>query len=144
MKSFYTFILMLFLFACKENVNYIKPENLISKSQMTDMLFDMHLVVGTSNVKNLNLEKNRNYMSLVYEKYGVDSIQFAESNLYYTAQIQEYEEIFEEVQRRMKILKETYEARMDSIMGLQDTEKKAKEKRDSIIKAQRENQRLQN
>jgi len=29
-------------------------------------------------------------------------------------------------------------------MGLQDTEKKAKEKRDSIIKAQRENQRLQN
>jgi hypothetical protein len=135
---------MLFLFACKENVNYIKPENLISKSQMTDMLFDMHLVVGTSNVKNLNLEKNRNYMSLVYEKYGVDSIQFAESNLYYTAQIQEYEEIFEEVQRRMKILKETYEARMDSIMGLQDTEKKAKEKRDSIIKAQRENQRLQN
>ena len=135
---------MLFLFACKENVNYIKPENLISKSQMTDMLFDMHLVVGTSNVKNLNLEKNRNYMSLVYEKYGVDSIQFAESNLYYTAQIQEYEEIFEEVQRRMKILKETYEARMDSIMGLQDTEKKGKEKRDSIIKAQRENQRLQN
>ncbi len=81
---------------------------------------------------------------MVYEKYGVDSIQFAESNLYYTAQIQEYEEIFEEVERRMKILKETYEARMDSIMGLQDTEKKAKEKRDSIIKAQRENQRLQN
>ncbi len=68
MKSFYTFILMLFLFACKENVNYKKPENLISKSQMTDMLFDMHLVVGTSNVKNLNLEKNRNYMSLGLRK----------------------------------------------------------------------------
>lgn len=144
MKLFYTFILMLFLFACKENVNYKKPENLISKSQMTDILFDMHLVVGTSNVKNLNLEKNRNYMSLVYEKYGVDSIQFAESNLYYTAEIQEYEEIFEEVERRMKILKETYEARMDSIMGLKDNENKAKAKRDSIINAQKEKQRIQN
>ena len=139
MKLFYTFILMLFLFACKENVNYKKPENLISKSKMTDMLFDMHIVVGTSNVSNLNLEKNRNYMSL-----GVDSIQFAESNLYYTAQIQEYEEIFEEVERRMKILKEKYEARMDSIMGLKDNENKAKAKRDSIINAQKEKQRIQN
>lgn len=135
---------MLFLFACKENENYKKPENLISKSKMTDMLFDMHIVVGTSNVSNLNLEKNRNYMSLVYEKYGVDSTQFAESNLYYTAQIQEYEEIFEEVERRMKILKEKYEARMDSIMGLKDNENKAKAKRDSIINAQKEKQRIQN
>ncbi|MEL4456810.1 DUF4296 domain-containing protein [Lutimonas vermicola] len=144
MKILYSFILILFLFACQDKGNYKKPENLISKSKMTDLLLDMHLVVGTSNVQNIYLEKNRNYMSLVYEKYGVDSTQFAQSNLYYTSQIGEYEEIFEEVHRRMKILKETYESRMDSIMGLQETEKKANEKRDSIIEAQRKRQNILN
>jgi hypothetical protein len=144
MKALYSFILILFLLGCEENVNYKEPDDLISKSEMTDLLYDMHLVVGTSNVKNIYLEKNRNYMSLIYEKYGIDSTQFAESNIYYTSQIQEYEEIFEEVERRMKILKEHYEAKSDSIMGLQNTERKAKERRDSIIKAQMENQNIQN
>ena len=111
---------------------------------MTDLLFDMHLVIGASNVQNIYLEKNRNYMSLVYEKYGVDSTQFAQSNIYYTSQISEYEEIFEEVHRRMKILKETYESRMDSIMGLQETEKKAKERRDSLIEVQKKRQNIPN
>ena len=144
MRILYSFILTLFLLACQDKVNYKKPENLISKSKMTDLLFDMHLVIGASKVQNIYLEKNRNYMSLVYEKYGVDSTQFAQSNIYYTSQINEYEEIFEEVHRRMKILKETYESRMDSIMGLQETEKKAKIRRDSLIEVQKKRQNIPN
>lgn len=144
MKALYAFILILLLLGCEENVNYKAPKDLISKSEMTDLLYDMHLVVGTSNVQNIYLEKNRNYMSLIYEKYGIDSIQFAESNMYYTSQIQEYEEIFEEVERRMKVLKEHYEAKMDSIMGVEMTERKAKERQDSIMKAQMKNQKIQN
>ena len=118
MKVVYTFILVFFLYSCNDKVNYEKPEGLISKEEMTDLLYEMHLAVGTSNVRNIHLEKNRNYMSLVYEKYGIDSTQFAESNIYYTSNIDDYEEIYEEVQRRLDTLKKFHQHIMDSISGI--------------------------
>ena len=86
-----TFFLIIMAFlGCDSKVNYEKPENLISKKKMTDLLYDMHLAIGTSNVQNVKYEKNRNYMAFVYEKYGMDSVQFAMSNIYYTSTIYEY------------------------------------------------------
>jgi protein-tyrosine-phosphatase len=83
---------------------------------MIDLLYDMHLAVGTSNLRNKNLEKDRNYMSLVYEKYNIDSTRFAISNIYYTSRVDEYEEMFEEVERRLEELHEMYESERDSII----------------------------
>ena len=77
-------VLFVLIVACESKVNYKKPEKLLTKTQMTDLLFDMHIAVSTSNISNLKLEKNRNYMSLVYEKYGIDSTEFAINNHYYT------------------------------------------------------------
>jgi protein-tyrosine-phosphatase len=120
------------LLSCEDKVNYEKPEGLIGKAKMTDLLFDMHLAVGTSNIQNVNLEKSRNYMSLVYEKHGIDSTQFAVSNLYYTAHIQEYEEIFEEVERRIQALKDIMEPQGDSITNYSEKGREAIRKKDSI------------
>lgn len=110
------FCLLLLTAACDKRMNYQKPENLISKQQMIELLYDMHLAVGTSNLQNLKLEKNRNYMSLVYEKYGIDSAQFAASNIYYSANINEYEAIFEEVEKRLKIDQNLYQKVADSLI----------------------------
>lgn len=110
------FCLLLLMAACDKRMNYQKPENLISKQQMIELLYDMHLAVGTSNLQNLKLEKNRNYMSLVYEKHGIDSAQFTASNIYYTANINEYEAIFEEVEKRLKIDQNLYQKVTDSLM----------------------------
>lgn len=132
MKAVFSIILVVLLFSCEDKVNYKKPEGLISKEKMIDILYEMHLVVGTSNIKNIHLEKNRNYMSLVYEKYGVDSTMFATSNLYYTAHIQEYEEIFEEVELRIGKLKDILEAKEDSIAGVPKRARETRQKKDSI------------
>jgi hypothetical protein len=102
--------------SCKSKVNYEKPKDLIPKDVMIDLLYDMHLAVGTSNLRNKNLEKDRNYMSLVYEKYGIDSTRFAISNIYYTSQAVEYEEMFEEVERRLEELHLQYRSSRDSII----------------------------
>jgi hypothetical protein len=101
---------------------------------MIDILYDMHLAIGTSNIPNINMEKNRNYMSVVYEKYGIDSVQFAQSNLYYTSHIQDYEEIFEKVEKRLKELRETHQTEMDSIRQLQINGQKAQRITDSVKK----------
>jgi hypothetical protein len=135
MKGVYIFILVLFILGCKDDINYEKPEGLLSKSQMIDVLCEMHIAVGTSNLPNLNLEKNRNYMSLVYKKYGIDSTRFAESNLYYTSHIQEYEEIFEEVERRLKTLRDFHQNKMDSILEIKTGTPETRRIRDSIKQA---------
>ena len=115
-KSF-LLLLSIFTIACQSKVNYEKPEDLIPREVMIDLLYDMHLAVGTSNLRNKNLEKERNYMSLVYEKYGIDSTRFAISNIYYTSQPVEYEEMFEEVERRLEELHLQYRSNRDSMIN---------------------------
>ena len=61
-------------------------------------------------------------MALVYKKYNIDSIQFADSNKYYIANINEYRDIFEEVEKRLLVLQNQYQNERDSII------KAAKEK----------------
>lgn len=135
MRTIYSIILFIFLLGCQDKVTYPKPEGLLSKAEMIDLLYDMHLAVGTSNVQNVHLEKSRNYMSLVYEKYNIDSTRFAESNLYYTAHIQEYEEIFEEVERRIGNLQKIMEPVEDSLADTTLYREEAIRKKDSIDNA---------
>ncbi len=139
MKGVYAFLLIILFWSCTDKVTYEKPEDLIGKKEMTDLLFEMHIVVGTSNIKNLHLEKNRNYMSILFEKYGVDSTRFASSNLYYTSNIVEYEEIYEEVERRLDTLKRFHQAIMDSISGVKPSEgyEAIKRDMDSLAKVQK-------
>ena len=137
MRAIYSILLIILFLGCEDKVNYEKPEGLIGKSKMVDLLFDMHLAVGTSNIQNVNLEKNRNYMSLVYQKYDIDSTQFAVSNLYYTAHIQEYEEIFEEVERRIQALKDIMEPQGDSITNYSAKSRGVIRKNDSIARAKK-------
>jgi len=137
MRAIYSILLIILFLGCEDKVNYEKPEGLIGKSKMVDLLFDMHLAVGTSNIQNVNLEKNRNYMSLVHQKYDIDSTQFAVSNLYYTAHIQEYEEIFEEVERRIQALKDIMEPQGDSITNYSAKSRGVIRKNDSIARAKK-------
>jgi hypothetical protein len=116
MKVFFYIAGLALLISCESKVNYEKPKDLIPRDVMIDMLYDMHLAVGTSNIQNKNLEKDRNYMSLVYQKYGIDSTRFAISNIYYTSQAVEYEEMFEEVERRLEELHEQYQNERDSLI----------------------------
>jgi len=55
-------------------------------------------------------------MALVFEKYKIDSTQFATSNTYYTSNVDEYEEIFEEVEKRLNDIKKSYQTELDSII----------------------------
>ena len=116
-KQFSILLLLTLILSCESKVNYKKPESLIPRDTMINLLYDMHLAVGTTNLRNKNNEKDRNYMSLVYEKYGIDSTRFAVSNIYYTSQAVEYEEMFEEVERRLELLHEKFENERDSAIN---------------------------
>lgn len=102
-------LLSIFIVSCTSNTIFKKPENLIPKDQMVDLLVDMQLAIGARSVKNIDGKRNIDYMHLVYEKYGIDSTRFAESNFYYNTDIDQYGEILEKVKTRIDKIKKQYE-----------------------------------
>jgi len=116
-KISFILFLSVFFMACTSNTIIKKPDNLIPKNQMEDLITDMLIAAGAENIKNIDLERNVNYFPLVFEKYGIDSTRFKESNYYYTSQIDDYEKILKKVNERLKALKE----KLDNEIKLQDS-----------------------
>ena len=62
-----------------------KPANLISEDQMVEILFDVILINSAKGVNKQLLQNNiENPLNYIYRTYGIDSLQFTESNTYYT------------------------------------------------------------
>ena len=117
-RIFYIIFLLLFLGSCTSRTIYKKPENLIGKEQMIQIWTDIYIATAARSQKTISLEKDKNYIPMVLKNHNIDSIQFSDSNLYYTSRIDEYEKMFEEVQKRLKEIKEPYdpETKLDSIL----------------------------
>jgi len=110
MKQFIAVILIsIFIISCTSNTIYKKPENLISKDLMVDLLVDMQLALGAKTIKNKDGNRKVEYMHLVYEKYGIDSAQFSKSNFYYTTNIDDYNKILKKVKKRLGEMKKKFE-----------------------------------
>lgn len=114
----YIFLILFTLLSCTSRTIYKKPENLIAKEKMITIWTDLYLAMGAKSVQTITLEKEKNYIPIVLEKYKIDSVQFSKSNIYYTSRIEEYEKMFQEVQKRLNDLKNIYdpETKMDSII----------------------------
>lgn len=125
-KFIHIIILSGFFIACTSNTIIKKPDNLIPKDQMVDLLSDIFLADGGNNIKNINLQRKINYFPLVFEKYKIDTTRFRKSNYYYTSRIDDYDEILKKVDERLKALKEQY----DQEIKLADSIKRVK--KDSI------------
>lgn len=79
-----------------------EPENLISKNEMVDILYDIALLNAIDNSYPHVLQSHDiKVMGFISEKYGVDSVQFAQSDLYYASLPVVYEEIYQTVEDRL-------------------------------------------
>lgn len=145
-KLVYIFFLSILFLSCTSRTIYKKPKNLIDKEKMITVWTDLYIAAGSRSVKTKTLKTKINYAPLVLDKYKIDSVQFSESNIYYTSRIDEYEKMFEEVQKRLKDLKKIYEPEIkkDSIILLLkepvDSLKKEKRIRKKLLKKSDKNQ----
>lgn len=138
-KLFY--IMICFFLSCNSGIEKPqKPANLIPESKMVDIMYDVFLLNSAKGVNKAILETNgvmpEKYL---YEKYNIDSLQFAESNNYYVYYTKTYESILNRIKEKIDLKKKEYEAldkieeaekikKQDSIRAL-----RAKE-RDSLVK----------
>ena len=117
-----------------------KPENLIPEEKMVDIMYDVFLLNSAKGVNKIILEENGVLPEkYIFEKYRIDSTQFAESNNYYVYNTKTYESILNRINEKIDLNKKEYEA-LDKIEEAERKKKadsireiRAKEK-DSLVK----------
>ena len=111
-QSIFFIILTLGLFGCQDVKQPEKPKNLIAKDKMVDILLETYLANAARSIDNKSIiSKGIKMDSLVYKKFGIDSLQFVKSNSYYAADINTYIKIVQEVEARLTGMQQ----KMDSI-----------------------------
>lgn len=104
----YIFITLLFV-SCYGIDRPKKPENLMSKDKMVDVLVELALVSSAKGINKRELE-NKGIVpdTFVYKKHKIDSTIFANSNNYYAYDIDEYSQIYKDVRDSLESLRTFY------------------------------------
>ena len=135
------FILLIVLTGCKKEL-VKEPKRLIEKEKMVNIMYDLSLLdaMKVENPALMDSFKN-NSNKYIYKKYKIDSVQFAQSNIYYAADYKEYEKMYNQVKARIDKNKSEVisliRAKTKKEMQKEKIKKKLKEKKvaDSIKKA---------
>jgi len=100
-----------------------KPENLIAKDKMIDIVEDLVILKAAKSTNVIILQDNElDPMKYVFEKYNIDSISFVNSDRYYASLPEEYEEIYTVVEERVKKERD----RLKELKRLKDSVKQKK------------------
>ena len=99
-KYFLLLITFSFLFSCSDAIE--KPENLIEKEKMDDIIYDLTLLQAMRGSFQGRLDSaNVTAADYIYKKYNVDSSQFANSNRYYASDVAAYNRMYNRVNERL-------------------------------------------
>ena len=92
---------LIVLIGCKNEL-VDKPKRLIERGKMVNIIYDLSLLeaMKVENPALMDSFKN-NTNQYIYKKYKIDSLQFAENNIYYAADYTEYEKMYSEVKARI-------------------------------------------
>lgn len=136
------YIVICVFFSCNSAIEKPKkPDNLISEEKMVDIMYDVFLLNSAKGVNKRLLEQNGVFPEqYIFEKYKIDSTQFANSNNYYAYDTKTYESILNRIKEKIDLKKKEYEAlekveeaerirKADSIREVRTKEK------DSLVKA---------
>jgi hypothetical protein len=145
MKTSLGFLILLLIYGCNKAIEKPKkPDNLISEATMVNIMYDAFLLNSAKGINKRMLENNGIYPEhYIFEKYNIDSTQFANSNNYYAYDIKTYESILSRLREKIEADKRKYEA----LDELEEAERKRKadslkevraRERDSVIKIGKE------
>ena len=133
MKTFFLVVSILFFISC-ENMEVKKPSNLISEDQMVEILYDMVLINSSKGVNKKLLQKNiNNPEAYIFKKHNIDSLQFAESNAYYTFKNEVYKTIYEKLELKLTTQKTKLEALLKEKKDIKDSISEQKKTKDEPL-----------
>jgi hypothetical protein len=113
MKKIVVVFVLILVTSCTSNTILEKPKDLIPKDTMAMLISDLFIAKSALGQKNINNNRNINYMPLVYEKYKIDSVRFISSNFYYTSKLDEYDIIYQEINKILTAKRDSIEKKKD-------------------------------
>lgn len=127
-KGVLFFILISLILSCKEEV-IKKPENLIEKEIMVDVMYDLALLEAIKYQSPNALQAHKiNPDEYIYKKYKIDSAQFVQSNMYYASDYKEYKKMYDQINSRLvknkSLLEEAIKNEKDKALLLKKESKK--------------------
>jgi len=140
MKTSFLVVFTVVFMAC-ENKAMKKPSNLISEDQMAAILYDMILINSAKGINKQLLEKNiKNSEKYIYKIYKIDSLQFVESNAYYSYKSDSYKAIYEKIEKKLEAQKKVYEALAAEEKRVKDSLKKNRRPKLDTLNLKRQKQ----
>ena len=123
------------LISCVENL-IEKPDNLIPRDKMVTILEEMAILNAGRTTNMLILKENGiEPTEYLFEKYGIDSISFVESDRYYASLPLEYVSMYEEIEASLIEKKEILDETKKINDSLKVLERQAlRRKNDSLAK----------
>lgn len=103
-KTILFFMTLFMLLGCKEEAAVKEPEKRIDKAVMVAIFYDLALL-DASKYQMLSKTEYQKVTpkEFIFKKYKIDSVQFAQNNLYYASFVEEYKEMFQEVEKRLQV-----------------------------------------
>lgn len=144
LKKILLFLVVLsMLLSCKKEL--VKtPNRLIEKDKMVNVMYDLAILeaIKIQNPSSLDSFKI-NSNDYIFKKYKIDSLQFAQNNIYYAADYKEYKKMFEKIKSRLdknkisveKLIKDN--KKKEDLLKKQKQKLKVKREADSIKKVKR-------
>ena len=109
-RLLYSIAMLIVFISCAEEV-IKKPDNLIEKERMIDILHDLAIINAAKITASSTLEEREFVpMEYIYNKYNIDSAQLVSSNLYYASLPLVYEDIYEQLEARIDSEKNSLES----------------------------------
>lgn len=103
MRTYIYILVGLLILGCGGSDRPSKPDDLIAKEKMSDIIYDVFLLNAAKGINKRVLEQNGVLpQEYVYKKYGIDSLQFAQSNDYYSYDTKIYEAIMATVKQKLE------------------------------------------
>lgn len=122
MKKFSYILIGFLIFNCGGSDRPSKPDNLIPEEKMSEIIYDVFLLNAAKGINKRILEQNGVFpQEYVYNKYSIDSLQFALSNDYYSYDTKTYEGIMESVKERVDLEKKKVDTINKQIVKTKDS-----------------------
>ena len=134
------FIILLVLVGCKKEL-VKEPKRLIEREKMVKIMYDLSLLeaMKVDNPALMDSFKS-NSNQYIYKKYKIDSVQFAQSNIYYAADYKEYEKMYNQVKVRLEKERE----KVNSLVKLKAKKEMLKAKEENKLKAKKISDSIKN
>lgn len=128
MKKYIFILVILFstVLSCEESA-VEKPENLIKKREMIDMMVDLHIAEATfNNRKNqdtlVGKSSSMDFYQSVLNKYQVPDTLFEKSLIFYLSSPKSFEKMYRQVSSKLSEMEQEYSGRKNELIDIGNSE----------------------